>query len=153
MSVSPAAYLILVAVRGAGLSGILGPGTAVVPPLGKVFPLLPGRNIIGRSSACEVVLPWLHISRRQAVVEFFANGSWEIEDLQSRNGTGVNGTKIQAGSLVPLSEGDHIQIPDQGNIELLFTLQLPIPSPDRYEKSQQEDEFANQTCSPAGCSS
>ena len=149
MPASPTAYLIVVAANGPTASSILGLGTpnasTSTPGVGHVFLLAPGRNVIGRAPTAEVVLPWLHISRQHAVIEYFANGSWEIEDLHSRNGTAVNGKKIQPRALVPLNEGDHIQIPSSGDIELLFTFQVPAPVHRQDQPEQDEDRLQTNT--------
>jgi len=104
--------------------------------MGQVFTLLPARNVLGRGADPDItiVLPWTHVSRRQALIEFFSPGTWEIEDLTSRNGTYVNGQKLQPRTLVPLNEGDRINVttPGAGTVEFLFTFQL-TPSVSREE--------------------
>ncbi|HUQ03825.1 MAG TPA: sigma 54-interacting transcriptional regulator [Kofleriaceae bacterium] len=56
-------------------------------PLGEVATL-------GRASECEVQLVDTELSRRHAQVRRTASG-WELEDLGSRNGTRVDGVRVQ----------------------------------------------------------
>jgi sigma-B regulation protein RsbU (phosphoserine phosphatase) len=68
----------------------------IVPAHGDPFDqALEGDSlIVGRSSAAELVLADRFLSRKHARL-FQANGSWMVEDLGSRNGTLVNGVKIE----------------------------------------------------------
>lgn len=59
---------------------------------------------IGRSRECEFALAVPGLSRRHAAVRRLADG-WEIVDLQSRNGTFVNGRRVDR---CPLTDGDRI---------------------------------------------
>jgi transcriptional regulator with GAF, ATPase, and Fis domain len=57
---------------------------------------------LGRASECEVQLVDTELSRRHAQVRKTAAG-WELEDLGSRNGTRVDGVRVQGA--VPLAAG------------------------------------------------
>src|SRR5438270_143488 len=83
---------------------------------GRVYPLKPGPNSIGRSVKCDVVLDDSAVSRRHAVVMIHEEGSCEVGDAQSRNGVRVNGQRVRIVS--PLHFGDVLQI---GDFRLLFT--------------------------------
>ena len=50
-------------------------------------------QVIGRSTKCDVSIPDRFLSRRHARL-YKKNDQWLIEDLGSRNGTFVNGTRI-----------------------------------------------------------
>jgi len=63
--------------------------------------------IVGRSSAAELVLADRFLSRKHARL-FQENGAWLVEDLGSRNGTLVNGTKIEAPT--KLKENDELRL-------------------------------------------
>ncbi len=78
------------------------------PDLGRTFPLAPGIAVLGRHSANAVSLSDPRASRRhcQLVV---TDGSAQLSDLESGNGTLVNGSSIRS---VPLYSGDRIQIGD-----------------------------------------
>ena len=59
--------------------------------------------VIGRSTKCDVSIPDRFLSRRHA--RLFKDGDrWLVEDLGSRNGTFVNGTKIERPE--PVRTGD-----------------------------------------------
>ncbi|MFN7130431.1 MAG: FHA domain-containing protein, partial [Myxococcales bacterium] len=66
--------------------------------------------VIGRSPSCEIALPDDgKVSRRHA--RLWAKGEqFAVEDLGSRNGTWVNGDRIEAEVL--LSPGDRVQVGD-----------------------------------------
>jgi len=86
--------------------------------------LVPGRRVqlnrdaatIGRGSRCEVCIPMPFISREHCRLERRDDG-WYISDLKSRNGTIVNGTKIETHRL---ADGDTIQI-----LEYRFSFAVP----------------------------
>ena len=63
-------------------------------------------KIIGRDASVDVVLQGRHISRRHAALFLQDNQLW-IKDLNSSNGTLVNGNRI---SEQPLHVNDEIQI-------------------------------------------
>lgn len=49
--------------------------------------------VIGRSRSCDVVVDHPEVSRRHARL-VFRDGSWFVQDLESMNGTTVNGTRV-----------------------------------------------------------
>jgi hypothetical protein len=64
--------------------------------------------IIGRGGECDLVLPERQVSREH--IRIFRSGEgYYLEDLDSKNGTWVNGKQIKA-TTVPLRDGDEIQI-------------------------------------------
>ena len=74
---------------------------------GGEFPLLPEKEIrVGRSNDLEMVLTEDMVSRRHARI-VFENGEIHIEDLNSTNGTFVNGERI---SRAIIREGDRVLI-------------------------------------------
>jgi pSer/pThr/pTyr-binding forkhead associated (FHA) protein len=80
-------------------------------PVGKSFPLSPV-TVIGRSTENEVALNDSFLSSEHARVEL-RNGNWVLEDLNSTNGTFLNGFEVR--SLTELNDGDVIRI---GRVEL-----------------------------------
>ncbi|HEV8712522.1 MAG TPA: FHA domain-containing protein [Candidatus Binatia bacterium] len=86
--------------------------------VGKVFPLQPGDNLIGRwdpdsGAFPEVDLetddPEARISRKHALIR--VNDTVTIEDIGSLNGTFVNrGRRLEPGSPAVLKDGDEIII-------------------------------------------
>jgi hypothetical protein len=73
---------------------------------------------IGREASNNVVIADPFLSKRHA---FFLvkDGQVFIEDLNSRNGTFLNGEKINQSEKIELSDGDKIRM---GNLEFLFRI-------------------------------
>lgn len=68
------------------------------------FPLADGEHVAGRDAECALVIDGTTVSRRHARITVAA-GAATIEDLDSTNGTHVNGTRIYAPTrIVPGSE-------------------------------------------------
>lgn len=63
--------------------------------------------LIGRSGDCDVPLGSKFVSRHHARI-FRGDDGWLIEDLSSRNGTVVNGERIEAAT--PIGAGDVIHV-------------------------------------------
>ncbi|MBN1202380.1 MAG: FHA domain-containing protein [Anaerolineae bacterium] len=64
--------------------------------------------VIGRGGECGLVLPERQVSREH--IRIFRDGdAYYLEDLDSKNGTWVNGKQIQASQIL-LRDGDEIQI-------------------------------------------
>ena len=59
-----------------------------------VFPLSKKRSFVGRGLACDVVIPFGDVSTIHAVVEITKKNKIKIYDLNSKNGTKVNGERI-----------------------------------------------------------
>jgi FHA domain len=66
----------------------------------------PSEMLIGRHHACDVLLGDLSVSRRHARL-FFRDGRWIVQDLDSTNGTSVNGSRVGRCELRP---GDDIAL-------------------------------------------
>ncbi|MCX8112279.1 MAG: FHA domain-containing protein [Bacteroidia bacterium] len=71
----------------------------------------PKRTIlIGRSSECDVVINHPEVSGRHALISLLPDGTVEIKDVGSKNGTFVNGMKVLTAILKTgdkLSLGSH----------------------------------------------
>jgi hypothetical protein len=63
--------------------------------------------LIGRGSDCQIVLPERQVSRHHVKI-LRENGRFYVQDLDSKNGTHLNG-KVVLGR-APLQDGDEIQI-------------------------------------------
>jgi pSer/pThr/pTyr-binding forkhead associated (FHA) protein len=66
----------------------------------------PGELMVGRSSRCDVVLADPTVSRRHARLRF-RDGRWTLEDLDSMNGTSLNGRPVGRCELRP---GDRLAL-------------------------------------------
>jgi diguanylate cyclase (GGDEF)-like protein len=78
--------------------------------LGRVFPLTPGEMLVGRAPDSGVALLDSEVSRHHARIRL-AEGRVQIEDLDSTNGTRINGALIH--DPVMLQAGDRLEIGDQ----------------------------------------
>ena len=75
---------------------------------GTEFELGADETLIGRSPTTDVTVPDESASREHAIIAHDRDGgAYTIEDLQSTNGTKVNGKGIRSHSLQP---GDEIQV-------------------------------------------
>lgn len=63
--------------------------------------------IVGRGSECNIVLPERQVSRHHIKITR-ENGQYILHDLESKNGTHLNG--VQVNGRAPLHDGDEIQI-------------------------------------------
>lgn len=82
-----------------------------------VFDLEPGQAVtLGRSSVNGIVLQDEHASRQHARVHF-EGGRWHVADLESRNGTQLDGQLIRRST--PMHHGSEIII---GNTTVRFSL-------------------------------
>jgi hypothetical protein len=65
--------------------------------------------LIGRHPSCDVVLGNPAVSRRHACVTF-RDGIWVLQDLESTNGTTINGLRV---GRCQLRVGDHLMLGEQ----------------------------------------
>lgn len=76
------------------------------PDAGRTFLLQKGRQVLGRQPACDFVLTDEQVSRRHCQVEE-SHDRVMVTDLGSRNGTIVNGKRVERAFLKP---GDRLQV-------------------------------------------
>lgn len=79
------------------------------PSAGQIVNLHPERTVLGRHPSSQVVLDDGAVSRQHAEI-LVVNGVHFLEDMNSRNGTEINGTRID--NRVELRDGDVIQVCD-----------------------------------------
>ncbi len=89
---------------------------------------------VGRATESDIVFPDASVSRNHCQVRFDPPKNWVIEDLQSSNGTWINGEKIESSVL---RSNDKIQI--GSNIILKFVLQ------DEVEDAFQRELYESAT--------
>lgn len=63
------------------------------------------RTVLGRAADCDVVLSAVSPSKRHAAMWPGKDGHWRIMDLESRNGTYVNGKRLPPGLKLALPKG------------------------------------------------
>lgn len=94
---------------------------------------------IGRSTRCDVTIADRFLSRRHARLTL-NQGRWKIEDLGSRNGTLINGTRldgpteIKDGDVISLS-ASVIYVRQPATRETWSDIATDVPSSDRLLKS------------------
>lgn len=69
---------------------------------------LEAETSIGRASGASLRLAASHVSLQHASLRWTERGQWELRDLQSKNGTIVNGQRVVAGAPVKLELGFEI---------------------------------------------
>ena len=75
---------------------------------GIAFELSAAETLIGRNPTTDITLLDDGISREHAIILYDADSdSYSLEDLQSTNGTQVNGKRVRS---VTLSSGDEVQV-------------------------------------------
>ena len=80
----------------------------------KVFRLLPGEpKTIGRATGADFIVDAALISRVHCRLTVLPGGELELKDLESTNGTFVNGTRVETARVAP---GDKIQV---GRVEIV----------------------------------
>ncbi len=83
---------------------------------GLRYPLSAEETLIGRNPTTDITLVDDGISREHSMILFDeVDDSYTIEDLQSTNGTKVNGKRVRS---AVLSDGDEVQI---GHTRFLFS--------------------------------
>jgi pSer/pThr/pTyr-binding forkhead associated (FHA) protein len=81
----------------------------------KTFRVLPGVvRTIGRSTGADFILDAALVSRVHCQILAMGDGGLELRDLESTNGTYVNGSRIDKPAR--LSSGDRVQV---GRVELV----------------------------------
>lgn len=84
--------------------------TFTLSPEGSDYRLREGRNIVGSDpDSCDVIINDESISGEHAII-MSRDGSLQILDKESTNGTFVNGDDIFGRGAVPLSDGDRIRL-------------------------------------------
>jgi pSer/pThr/pTyr-binding forkhead associated (FHA) protein len=75
---------------------------------GMAFELASAETLIGRNPTTDITLLDDGISREHAIILYDADSdSYSLEDLQSTNGTQVNGKRVRS---VALQSGDEVQV-------------------------------------------
>ena len=67
---------------------------------GDPIPLLRKALLVGRSESCDVVLRFSNVSAQHCRLSM-EEGYWLVDDVGSRNGTRVNGVRLERKRLLP----------------------------------------------------
>jgi pSer/pThr/pTyr-binding forkhead associated (FHA) protein len=80
----------------------------------RTFRILPGHaRTLGRATGADFILDAALVSRVHCRLTALPSGELEVKDLESTNGTFVNGQRVENARLAP---GDKIQV---GRVELI----------------------------------
>lgn len=86
------------------------------PRYGEELPVPSPIVTVGRAAACDVVVDDDSVSAQHARLEYDM-GAWRITDLQSINGTAVEGVKLAPNVPTPLPYGATLRV---GGVQLQF---------------------------------
>ena len=88
--------------------------------------ILSSRDLVGRSRHCDLRIEKNFVSNEHAVLQW--NGErWDLRDLGSRNGTFLDGERIEPGVLVPLREGVSFEFGATEESWRLLDVSAPTP--------------------------
>src|SRR6188768_3588045 len=119
----------------------------------QTFRILPGGvRTVGRATGADFIVDAALVSRVHCRLTALPDGQLEVRDLESTNGTFVNGQRIEAARL---SDGDRLQI---GRLELVVTRDMTRPqdesesaahgSASRHGSSDDASTSALRSCRP-----
>ncbi|HLE51867.1 MAG TPA: FHA domain-containing protein [Anaerolineales bacterium] len=120
--------------------------------------MLRNRLIVGRDSICDIIIPSRQVSRQHAQFTISPRGVI-LEDMQSKNGTHLNGKMIEDQTL--LQDGDVVQIALAQQFIFLssdatlplelfdtFEVQPAVPGRLRFEKRARQVWIGDEEVSP-----
>lgn len=96
---------------------------------GRIVPLRLRSMLVGRSSSAQLRLDEDGVSRNHAKVVVYDDGRPQLVDLESTNGTFVNGRRIDA---CTLTDGDRIQIGPGVVLRLIYLNRATV---DQHERA------------------
>ncbi|GBD36424.1 hypothetical protein HRbin36_01549 [bacterium HR36] len=112
---------------------------------GDEIPLVRERLVIGRRDSCDICLKYPNVSAMHAELTY-KDGYWFVKDLNSTNGTKVNGQRIIGQKL--LRPGDELEIAKRK-----FRIHYEIAAGRRaLEEFEEEEIFSQSLLERAGLS-
>lgn len=106
---------------------------------GDPIPLQKEKLLVGRRDSCDITLDYPNVSSHHCELEI-VNGYWHVRDLNSSNGTKVNGERVTERFLQP---GDTLIIAKH-RYEVSYTPDPSLPPP------EERDPFAISLLEKAG---
>ena len=104
---------------------------------GRQVPLKVGLNSVGRLPDNDIVIDDATVSRRHCAIVVHSDLTIEIHDVASKNGTLVNGRKLQGPTR--LRDGDEIGLSERRLTFLMFAGQATSPPVPRPNHSSIDD--------------
>lgn len=96
------------------------------PVVGAQFPLVRERLILGRGPDVDLAFDDEEMSRQHLILDF-RRGAYRLRDLDSTNGTFLNGNRVHSGEL---KHGDRFEI---GGVSLQILIEEREREPEAYE--------------------
>ncbi len=96
---------------------------------------LAARSLVGRAPGCLVRLDDPRASAEHASI-FWTGARWEVRDLASRNGTFVDGTRLEPGKRVALREGAELAFGSGAEAWVLVDALPPVASAKRKDTGE-----------------
>ena len=118
---------------------VIGDGTVVTHQLPAT-----GQVILGRSSACQIILDDALASREHLVLHL--GEQVEIEDLGSANGTFLREARLPANQRIPLRRGQAVEV---GGTNLLLQRNAPTSRPFRLRPHSHFEQCLEDACGRA----
>jgi len=112
---------------------------------GDPIPLLKQTLVVGRRESCDIVLRFPNVSGTHCELSI-TDGRWTVKDLNSSNGTKVNGMRISEGQLVP---GDRVSI-GRHEYEVCYDPARIGGVGDGFSSAPQRDIFSKSLLASAG---
>lgn len=98
------------------------PDTAVLRlrflPTGETWSISGNRVVVGRSRECEMQLDSPYVARSQATF-ICSEGQWYLRDNSTKNGTYLNGVRLEPDRLSRVRRGDIISFAQKEEVEFL----------------------------------
>jgi hypothetical protein len=89
-------------------------GMLVLPEHDQIHKIRTGTNTVGSAETNDIILRGRFVSARHAVIGHSQDGGFKVTDLESTNGTFVNGERVRERRI---ADGDRIRL---GNIQVIF---------------------------------
>ncbi|APR78464.1 FHA domain protein [Minicystis rosea] len=97
----------------------------LMKPSGGAGVTLAAHTLVGRSSACTLRLDDPLASGEHARISY-SGGEWSVRDLGSRNGTWLDGARLEPGATRVLEAGDRLAFGDQAAVWTLLDTSPPV---------------------------
>jgi len=75
---------------------------------GGNFPITHWENVIGRSKSADLNIPLVTVSNNQAILSRYDESKWIFKDLDSKNGSFINGQQLSPDKRYMVEAGDEI---------------------------------------------